>query len=74
MVATYIILGVGLITVLTSLVFRVGKVITIEMVVLTQLSYFSLAFLDYMNPIFTGLLPLRWIVGILNFRGVEEYL
>lgn len=39
-----------------------------------QLTYFSLSFLDSINPVFSGLLPLRYLAGILNFKGVEDYL
>jgi hypothetical protein len=63
-----------MLTILTSLIFRAGIVIAFEMLALVQLTYFSLSFLDYMNPIFSALLPLRWVTGILNFRSMEDYL
>lgn len=64
----------ALLTIATSLVFRVGKIITFEMITLMQLTYFSLSFLDSINPVFSGLLPLRYLAGLLNFKGVEDYL
>jgi hypothetical protein len=67
-------LGLALFTVLTSLVFRKGKVITFEMLTIIQICYFSLSFLDSMNPVFAGMLPLRYLTGILNFEFVENYL
>ena len=67
-------MGLAIFAVLVSLVFRVGKVITFEMVTVMQITYFSIASLDSINPVFSGLLPLRFLVGILNFRGIEEYL
>ena len=39
-----------------------------------QITYFSIASLDSINPVFSGLLPLRFLAGILTFRGPEEYL
>ena len=60
--------------VLASLIMRVGKVVVFEMVAVMQITYFSIASLDSFNPVFSGLLPLRFLVGILNFRGIEEYL
>jgi hypothetical protein len=39
-----------------------------------QLTYFSLSFLDSINPVFSGLLPLRYLAGILNFKNVDDYL
>lgn len=71
---TYAVLAVALLTIATSLVFRVGKIITFEMITLMQLTYFSLSFLDSINPVFSGLLPLRYLAGLLNFKGVEDYL
>lgn len=71
---TYAVVGVAVFAVLTSLVFRAGKVIVAEMLAVMQISYFSLAFLDSLNPVFSGLLPLRYLSGILNFQGVEQYL
>jgi len=71
---TYAVTGLALLTVFTSLIFRAGKVITFEMVTVIQLTYFSLAFLDQMNPVFSGLLPLRYLAGIVNFKNPEEYL
>ena len=44
------------------------------MITVMQITYFSIASLDSINPVFSGLLPLRFLVGILNFRGIEEYL
>lgn len=44
------------------------------MITLMQLTYFSLSFLDSINPVFSGLLPLRYLAGLLNFKGVEDYL
>jgi hypothetical protein len=44
------------------------------MVTMLQLTYFSLSFLDSINPVFSGLLPLRYLAGILNFKGVDDYL
>lgn len=66
---TYAVTGIALLTVVTSLIFRAGKVITFEMLTVVQLTYFSLAFLDQMNPVFSGLLPLRFLAGIVNFKG-----
>lgn len=65
---TYAVTGIALLTVATSLLFRAGKVITFEMVTVIQLTYFSLAFIDQMNPVFSGLLPLRYLAGIVNFK------
>lgn len=39
-----------------------------------QITYFSLAFLNQMNPTFSALLPLRYLAGILNFKNIEDYL
>jgi hypothetical protein len=44
------------------------------MLIVVQLTYFSLAFLDSINPVFAGLLPLRYTAGILNFTDIEDYL
>ena len=44
------------------------------MITLLQLTYFSLSFLESINPTFSGLLPLRFLAGILNFKDVEDYL
>lgn len=44
------------------------------MVIILQLTYFSLSFLDSINPVFSGLLPLRYIAGILNFKDVDDYM
>ena len=63
-----------MLTILTSLVFRAGKIITFEMITILQLTYFSLSFLDSFNPVFSGLLPLRYLAGILNFKNVDDYL
>ena len=65
---TYAVTGIALLTVLTSLIFRAGKVITFEMLTVIQMTYFSLAFLEQMNPVFSGLLPLRYLAGIVNFK------
>ncbi len=73
-VVTYIVTGLALFSILTSLVFRAGKVIVFEMIAIMQLNYFALAFLDSMNPVFSGLLPLRYLAGILTFQDVEQYL
>ena len=71
---TYAVLAVALLTIATTLIFRVGKIIAFEMITLMQLTYFSLSFLDSINPVFSGLLPLRYLAGLLNFKGVEDYL
>jgi hypothetical protein len=68
------VVGLALFAVLTSLLARKGTLITFEMITIMQINYFSLAFLDSMNPVFSGLLPLRHLAGILNFKNVEEYL
>jgi len=73
-ITTYIVVGLAILAVVASLIFRVGKVITFEMITVMQITYFSIASLDSINPVFSGLLPLRFLVGILNFRGIEEYL
>ena len=73
-VVTYVVTGLALFAVLTSLAFRAGKVIVFEMIAIMQLNYFALAFLDSMNPVFSGLLPLRFLAGILTFQNVEQYL
>jgi hypothetical protein len=44
------------------------------MITILQLTYFSLSFLDSINPVFSGLLPLRYLAGILNFKNVDDYL
>lgn len=44
------------------------------MITILQLTYFSLSFLDSFNPVFSGLLPLRYLAGILNFKNVDDYL
>ena len=71
MVTTYIMVGLAIAAVIASLVTRVGKIITFEMITIMQITYFSIASLDSMNPVFSGLLPLRYLVGILTFRGPE---
>jgi hypothetical protein len=71
---TYAVVAIAVLTILTSLVSRAGKIITFEMVTIMQLTYFSLSFLDSINPVFSGLLPLRYLAGILNFKGVDDYL
>lgn len=73
-VITYIVVGTALVAILTSLVFRTGSVITFEMITVMQITYFSLASLDSINPVFSGLLPLRYLAGILTFQDVEAYL
>ena len=57
-----------------SLVFRVGKVLTVEMLMVLQFTYFSLAFLDAMNPVFSGPLPLRYVTTILPVHHIEAFL
>ncbi len=71
---SYVLIVFALFAVLVSLVFRAGKVIVFEMIAIMQLNYFALAFLDSMNPVFSGLLPLRYLAGILTFQDVEQYL
>ena len=71
---TYAVVAIALLTLFTSLVFRAGKNITFEMITIMQLTYFSLSFLDSINPVFSGLLPLRYLAGILNFKNVDDYL
>jgi hypothetical protein len=44
------------------------------MIAVFQICYFSLASLDSFNPVFSGLLPLRYLAGILTFKDIEEYL
>jgi hypothetical protein len=56
--------------VLTSLVFKTAKVIAFEMITIMQITYFSLAFLDSMNPVYSGMLPMRYLAGILTFQDV----
>ena len=73
-ITTYIVVGLAILAVIGSLIFRVGKIITFEMITVMQITFFSIASLDSINPVFSGLLPLRFLVGILNFRGIEEYL
>lgn len=73
-VVTYIVVGMAAVALLASLVFRKGFIIALEMIVVMQITYFSLASLDSINPVFSGLLPLRYLAGILTFDGVEEYL
>ena len=74
MVVTYIVVGLAILAVLTSLAFRSGTVIVIEMITVMQVSYFSIASLDSFNPVFSGLLPLRFLAGIMNFKDIEDYL
>ena len=71
---TNAVVAIALLTLFTSLVFRAGKIITFEMITIMQLTYFSLSFLDSINPVFSGLLPLRYLAGILNFKYVDDYL
>ena len=71
---TYTVVALAVAAVLASLVLRAGKVVVFEMITVMQITYFSIASLDSFNPVFSGLLPLRFLVGILNFRGIEEYL
>ncbi len=71
---TYAVVAIALLTLLTSLLFRAGKNITFEMITIMQLTYFSLSFLDSINPVFSGLLPLRYLAGMLNFKNVDDYL
>ena len=66
--------GLAILAVLTSLAFRSGTVIVIEMITVMQVSYFSIASLDSFNPVFSGLLPLRFLAGIMNFKDIEDYL
>jgi hypothetical protein len=73
-VTTYIVLGLTGLAILGSLLARAGKVVVFEMVAVLQITYFSLASLDSINPVFSGLLPLRYLAGILNFQNIEEYL
>ena len=73
-VVTYIVVGLAIFAGLTSLVFRAGKVMVFEMIAVMQITYFSIASLDSFNPIFSGLLPLRFLAGILNFQDIEGYL
>lgn len=69
-VITYIVVGMAIFAVLVSLVFRAGIVITFEMITVMQITYFSIASLDSINPVFSGLLPLRYLAGILTFQNV----
>lgn len=73
-VVTYVVVGMAVVAILASVIFRKGFVIAFEMVAVIQITYFSLASLDSLNPVFSGLLPLRYLAGILTFDGVEEYL
>jgi len=73
-ITTYIVVGMAILAILASIVFRAGKIIVFEMVTVFQICYFSIASLDSINPVFTGLLPLRYLAGILNFQDIEEYL
>jgi hypothetical protein len=68
------VVGLAFFGVLVSLVFRTGKVIVFEMIGVMQITYFSLAFIDSMNPVFSGLLSLRFLAGILTFQNVDTYL
>ena len=70
MVITYVVVGMAMLALLASLIFRTGKVIVFEMIAVMQLSYFSIASLDSINPTFSGLLPLRYLAGILNFKNI----
>lgn len=71
---TYAVLGFSTLIVISSLAFRTGKVIAFQMLTIIQISYFSMSFLDQMNPAFSALLPLRYLAGILNFNNVQDYL
>lgn len=71
---TYGVAGAALLLLFISIVARVGKVIAVEMMLIFQLTYFSLSFLSWMNPIYAGLLPLRYVAGIVNFKTVDTYL
>jgi hypothetical protein len=62
--------GLAMFGVLTSLVFKTAKVIAFEMITIMQITYFSLAFLDSMNPVYSGMLPMRYLAGILTFQDV----
>jgi hypothetical protein len=62
--------GLAMLGVLTSLVFKTAKVIAFEMITIMQITYFSLAFLDSMNPVYSGMLPMRYLAGILTFQDV----
>ena len=55
---------------LASILFRTGRVIALEMISLMQITYFSLTFIDSMNPAFSGLLPLRYLAGILTLQDI----
>ena len=67
---TYFVVGLAMLGVLTSLVFRTAKVIAFEIITIMQITYFSLAFLDSMNPAYSGMLPMRYLAGILTFQDV----
>ncbi len=73
-VITYVITGMALLALLLALVFRKGIIVVMEMFAVMQITYFSLASLESMNPAFSGLLPLRYLAGILTFENIEEYL
>ena len=74
MYVSYGVVGLAMVCLLTSFIFRTGKVIVLEMISLMQLTFFSLGFLDSMSPIYSGMLPLRYLAGILTFQDVESYL
>jgi hypothetical protein len=67
---SYSLVGLVFTALVIAILFRSGTLIVVELITIMQLTYFSLTFLDSMNPVFSGLLPFRYIAGILTFRDI----
>ena len=71
---SWIIVIVGFAFLAVCLLFRTGLFISVEMINMIQITFFSLATLSYMNPVFAGLLPLRALAGLFNFDSITDHL
>jgi hypothetical protein len=69
-VLTYSLVGLGVTGLVIAILFRTGTLIVIELITIMQITYFSLTFLDSMNPVFSGLLPFRFLAGLLTFKNI----
>ena len=67
---TYSLLGLGVAGLILAILFRTGTLIVIELITIMQITYFSLTFLDSMNPVYSGLLPFRYLAGLLTFKNI----
>ena len=67
---SYAVVGLAVLALLTAVVFRSSMVMAVEMISVMQITYFSVGFLDSMNPIYSGMLALRYLTGILTFNDV----